>query len=104
MSANADQAGCSRLTAKGSTPFSLTKIIKTMMKLDEKCEIRVSFGIITRMQNEGFGCRPTIRKALNGTYNANNRDERARALRIRARAYLLGGCLVGAEYTEKEEA
>lgn len=74
-----------------------------MMKLDEKCEIRVTFGTITRMQNEGFGCRPTIRKALNGTYNANNRDERARALRIRERAYLLGGCLVGAD-TKNEEA
>ena len=63
----------------------------------------MSYGIITQMEREGFGSRPTIRKALSGTYNANNRDERARALRVRSRAYMLGGCLVGAEDHAKEE-
>lgn len=74
------------------------------MRLDEKCEIRVTFGTITKLEREGVGSRPTIRKALNGTYNANNRDERARALRIRLRAYQMGGCLVGAEQHDGEEA
>lgn len=74
------------------------------MRLDPKCEIRVTFGIITRMEREGCGSRPTIRKALNGTYNENNREERARALRIRLRAYQLGGCLVGATVYDEEEA
>ena len=86
----------------GTPPKETKKTIK--MRLDPKCEIRVPFGIITRMEREGYGSRPTIRKALNGTYNENNRDERARALRIRFRAYLLGGCLVGATVYDEEEA
>lgn len=99
-----NQAGFSRLAAKGSTPFSLTNKTTRKMRLDERCEIRVTFGTITRMEREGCGSRPTIRKALNGTYNANNPEERERALRIRQRAYELGGCLVGAEVPDEMEA
>ena len=77
---------------------------KVEMKLDPKCEIRVSYGTITRIEREGYGSRPTIRKALTGGYNENNRDERERALRIRHRAYLLGGCLVGAGVQDEKEA
>lgn len=73
------------------------------MRLDEKCEMLVPYGVKKQLEQEGFGTQPTIRKALSGTYNANNRDERARALRVRHRAYMLGGCLVGAEHHEKEE-
>ena len=64
------------------------------MRLDEKCEMLVPYGVKKQLEQEGFGTQPTIRKALSGTYNANNRDERRRALRIRKRALQSGGVTV----------
>lgn len=46
------------------------------------------------MERDGFGSRPTIRKALKGEYNESNADERKRALRIRKRALQMGGVAV----------
>lgn len=40
-------------------------------------------GLINQIQRAGYGSRPTIRKALDGTYDENNKDEKARAERIR---------------------
>ena len=54
-------------------------------------KIMVPFGVVTQMEREGFGSRPTIRKALRGDYNEFNQDERKRALRIRKRALNVGG-------------
>lgn len=54
-------------------------------------KIMVPFGVVTQMEREGFGSRPTIRKALSGNYNEFNQDERKRALRIRKRALNVGG-------------
>ena len=54
----------------------------------------VPYGVKKQLEQEGFGTQPTIRKALSGTYNANNRDERRRALRIRKRALQSGGVTV----------
>lgn len=54
-------------------------------------KIMVPFGLVTQMEREGFGSRPTIRKALRGDYNEFNPDERKRALRIRKRALNIGG-------------
>ena len=54
-------------------------------------KIMVPFGVVTQMEREGFGSRPTIRKALRGDYNEFNQDERKRALRIRKRALNIGG-------------
>ncbi len=62
-----------------------------------KTEIMVRHGAVTKMQERGFGSRPTIRKALRGDYNENNADEKRRAQRIRKYAYLdMGGVFVGA--------
>lgn len=59
-----------------------------------RSKILVPFGVMSQMEREGFGSRPTIRKALRGDFNENNRVESRRALRIRQRALQLGG-LVG---------
>lgn len=60
-------------------------------------EIMVRHGVVTEMQERGFGSRPTIRKALRGDYNKNNADEKRRAQRIRKYAYQeMGGVFVGA--------
>lgn len=59
--------------------------------MTSKNKIMVPFGLVTQMEREGFGSRPTIRKALRGDYNEFNQDERKRALRIRKRALNIGG-------------
>ena len=55
--------------------------------------IVVPYGVMRRLQAEGLGTQPTIRKALRGTYNPGNLRERTRAMRIRIRALLLGGTI-----------
>lgn len=62
--------------------------------MTSKSKIMVPFGVVTQMEREGFGSRPTIRKALRGDYNEFNQDERKRALRIRKRALNVGGVKV----------
>lgn len=59
--------------------------------MTSKNKIMVPFGVVTQMEREGFGSRPTIRKALKGDYNELNQDECKRALRIRKRALHVGG-------------
>lgn len=54
-------------------------------------KIMVPFGVVTQLQKEGLGSRPTIGKALKGEYNAMNRYECKRALLIRQRALNMGG-------------
>lgn len=62
--------------------------------MTDKMKIMVPFGVVTQMERDGFGSRPTIRKALKGEYNEWNADERKRALRIRKRALQVGGVAV----------
>ncbi len=59
--------------------------------------IYVPYGIMRRLQDDGFGTQPTIRKALRGTYNPNNLAERTRALAIRMRALKLGGIMAATQ-------
>lgn len=54
-------------------------------------KIMVPYGVMQRMEREGLGTQPTLRKALRGEYNEWNADERRRALRIRKRALQMGG-------------
>lgn len=63
-------------------------------KMTDKMKIMVPFGVVTQMERDGFGSRPTIRKALRGDYNWWNEEERKRALRIRKRALQVGGVAV----------
>lgn len=56
-----------------------------------KMKIMVPYGVMQRMEREGLGTQPTLRKALRGEYNEWNSDERRRALRIRKRALQMGG-------------
>ena len=67
---------------------------KKETKMTDKMKIMVPFGVVTQMERDGFGSRPTIRKALRGDYNEWNEDERKRALRIRKRALQVGGVAV----------
>ena len=55
--------------------------------------IMVPYGVMRRLQAEGLGTQPTIRKALRGEYNEDNTAEHTRAMRIRIRALLLGGTI-----------
>lgn len=51
----------------------------------------VPFGVVSKLERQGFGSRPTIRKALRGEFNYRNEKERRLALRIRMRARQEGG-------------
>ena len=64
---------------------------------DNHRPIMVPYGVMRRLQREGLGTQPTLRKALRGEYNDQNLKERTLALRIRLRALLLGGTLSNAE-------
>ena len=60
---------------------------------DNHTPIMVPYGVMRRLQREGLGTQPTLRKALRGEYNEHNTKERTLALRIRLRALLLGGTI-----------
>ncbi len=68
--------------------------------MTKKTKILVPHGVVSQMERERYGSRPTIRKALRHDYNEQNDEERNRALRIRRRAMQLGGV---AEQNAKEE-
>lgn len=68
--------------------------------MTDTTKILVPYGVVTQMERERYGSRPTIRKALRGGYNGNNHDERSRAMRIRRRALQLGGVLMETERTD----
>lgn len=60
---------------------------------DNHRHIMVPYGVMRRLQREGLGTQPTLRKALSGKYNDQNTKERTLALRIRLRALRLGGTI-----------
>lgn len=63
------------------------------MKKSDKAPIIMPFGAKTKVATL-MGCsRPTVIKALNGTYNENCTEERELALRIRKCALNNGGIL-----------
>ena len=73
---------------------------KKNKEMTKKTKILVPHGVVSQMERERYGSRPTIRKALRHDYNEQNDEERNRALRIRRRAMQLGGV---AEQNAKEE-
>lgn len=64
---------------------------------DNHTPIMVPYGVMRRLQREGLGTQPTLRKALRGEYNDQNLKERTLALRIRIRALRLGGSFANSE-------
>ncbi|MBR4804517.1 MAG: hypothetical protein IK032_07765, partial [Bacteroidales bacterium] len=73
---------------------------KKNKEMTKKTKILVPHGVVSQMERERYGSRPTIRKALRHDYNEQNDEERNRALRIRRRAMQLGGV---AEQNAKED-
>ena len=88
-----NQAGFSRLTAKGSTPFSLTKYKTTKMK-----QIIVEYGVVRKLCEEFHTSRVTVGAAL------RLRTNTVLACKIRQRALQLGGVMMEAESIRKEAA
>lgn len=70
---------------------------------DNHRPIMVPYGVMRRLQREGLGTQPTLRKALRGEYNEDNTAERTLALRIRIRALRLGGSFANPEPVTRNE-
>ena len=89
--------------AGGSSPPAAQETHRTLRtggkkkknkEMTTKTKILVPHGVVSQMERERYGSRPTIRKALRHDYNEQNDEERNRALRIRRRAMQLGGVVM----------